>query len=304
MRFSHITVFALLGMAAFAVGARSDDAPPPAVRDDAQLFQPNAAAQASEELKDIGELYGLPFVLETVASAEDVKDQLRDAKTSLQKDQVLRDWAAKRAKEADDKAVYILICKDVTHGWFGRVYGAVVVVVPDEARSRQFTDADAKALHDQLRWFNAGKARAKNDAILLSAVDRLRDMLAYNHRPPFPWFGVGGVMGVVLGLWGLLGLVRLRMRRADAASGPPETRRPDLFAALLGSMFGSVSAHWVYDTLFVAASRAPAVEEALPAVDEKQPAAPVEAAAPREPTQSERLDLAASERPASEPARF
>ncbi len=149
-----------------------------------------------------------------------------------------------------------------------------------------------------MRWFTRGN-KAKNDAILLSSVAQVRDDLYYMHLPPFPWLGVGAVMAGALGLWGVLGLVRLRLR----TGAPPEARSPALFAALLGGLFGSAAGHWIYDTLFVAASRSAAAaeppEQAAPAAPKE--AGPVEAVEPPAPTPAERLDLAAHDHSTEEP---
>ena len=151
---------------------------------------------------------------------------------------------------------------------------------------------DAKRLHDRLVWFTRGQDTAKNDKILRNAVDQVREDLAYNLRPPFPWLPVGGVLLGVLGLWGVLGLVRQRLQ--GAAAGPTEPGRLVLYGALLGGMFGTVAGHWIYDSLFVAASRS--------AASHRLRLAATEAAAGRSerhgtgPTAGERLDLAARRR--------
>ncbi len=303
----RLSVFAVLGVLAAAVFARADDAPP-AVQDDAHLFNEPAARQASEELHKIGNKYGLDFLLKTEeAPPEAVQKQLKEAKDTVQKDQVLRAWGADEARKAGGKAVTILVCKDVIRGWVW-TYGCVVVTVPPEARTAQFTEADARRLHDRLRWFTRGSNRAKNDAILLSSVAGVNEDLAYNHLPPFPWLEVGGVLAGALGLWGVLLLVRLRLR----AGAPPEPRPAGLFAALLGGMFGGAAGHWIYDTLFVAASRSvvPAEPPAPEAPAAPKATAPAEADEPPAPTKAERLDLAARDHPAEEhptapgPARY
>ena len=172
-------------------------------------------------------------------------------------------------------------------GWFGRVYGCVVVVVAPEALGRAITAVDAKALHDRLVWFRS-QDTAKNDKILLNAVEQVHEDAAYNLRPPFPWLQVSGVLLGVLGLWGVLGLVRRRMRGTSVA-GPPETGRLVLYGGLLGGMFGTVAGHWIYDSLFVAASRS-----AVPVAASAPEPPPAEAGdAEPAPTAAERLDLAA-----------
>jgi hypothetical protein len=82
---------------------------------------------------------------------------------------------------------------------------------------------------------------------------------------------------------------------------PPEPLRLNLFNALLGGMFGTVAAHWIIDTLFVAASRSSAPPEEgllrLPLAQPPPAAADCEAASE---TQPNRLDLAARDDPVDE----
>lgn len=288
MTHSRLPLLAAVGVFAVAVAARAgDDLPTAAVRDEARLFSPEARRKADEEIADIKKVYRLDFVLETASAApEDVKKQLLVAKTNAQKTQILHAWGARRAEAAGSDGVYVLVCKDVVHGWFGREYGCVVVVVAPEALGRAITAVDAKALHDRLVWFTRGQDTAKNDKILRNAVEQVREDLAYNLRPPFPWLPVGGVLLSVVGLWGVLGLARQRLQ--GAAVGPTEPGRLVLYGGLLGGMFGTVAGHWIYDSLFVAASRsappAAALTEPPPADAENAESAP---------SAGERLDLAA-----------
>ena len=98
---SRLRVFAVLGVLAAAACCRADDAPP-AVQDDAHLFDEPAARQASEQLHDVGKVYGLDFLLRTVEKPpEEVQKQLKEAKDTVQKDKVLRAWGAEeRARPA------------------------------------------------------------------------------------------------------------------------------------------------------------------------------------------------------------
>ena len=226
-----------------------------------------------------------------------MRKQLQAAKNdNVQKDQILRTWGEQRARAAGAEGVHILICKDVGRTWYGRAYGSVVVTVPPEARG-QFTDADAKALHDYLRWFTLGQNKARNDAILRAGLARVREDLDYNGRPPFPSMQVSGVLVGVLGLWGVLGLVRQRLHAGLPAAGPSEPGRLALFGGLLGGMFGTAAGHWIYDTLFVVASRSAAVEGPPPTAAKEPPPAMTEGGesdgrGEAVLTKAERLDLA------------
>jgi hypothetical protein len=289
----RLKMLAVLGALAVAAGARAGGGAAPAIRDEAGLLTPDGVQKAEEEARNIHKIYQIPIVVETAeAPPDDVKKQLQAAKDNAEKTQILQDWAGRRAADAGaGQAVYVLICKDVARGWFGlRKYGSVVVTVPPEMPERSFTAADAKALHDRLARFTMGQDREKNDRLLLTALTQLRDEKARPPQPAFPWAAVGGVFAGAVVAWLALVVVRMRL----AASEPPEPRRPGLFHALLGGMFGSAAGHWIYDTLFVAASAqsAPAAEAPPPAPEPPAPAeAPPKPAGPA--TQAERLDLAA-----------
>ena len=287
---SPLSLLPVVVFLAPSASARADDLRP-AVRDDAGLFSADAVARATAELGAIRSDYHLDFLIDTVAAPpDDVRKQLLGAKDNAHKDRILRDWAGRRAEAAGGEAVYLLVAKDVVRGWFGKSYGCVVVTVPQAARSAEFTDADAKALHDRLVWFHSGQNTAHNDATLRAAIAKVGDELRYNSLPPFPWLQVGGVFVTVLGLGGVLWLVRRRLPAADAPG-------PVLRGARLGCQFGSPAAHWIYDTLFVAASASAA--RPAPAAASPGPEAPAEDAPA--PTKAERLDLAVRDEPAEEP---
>jgi hypothetical protein len=177
----------------------------------------------------------------------------------------------------------------------------VEVVVSPEALQQEFTSYDANRLRSLLKYMNGRRNRiAQRDKRLLEAVVQTREAIRYNLRPAFPWLPVGGVLVGVMGLWGVLSIVRRRLRAAE----PPEPPRLNLVNALRGGMFGTAAGHWIIDTLFVAASRSSApLEEGqvrLPSV----PPLPAEADgdAPLV-TQRDRLDMAARDETAA-PMRF
>ena len=254
-----------------------------AVRDEAGLFSPETRQKADEEIAALRDVYHLDVVVETaVAPPEELRKKIAGMKPA-QAAPLLHAWAVERADQEATKGVYILICKEA---------GRVEVVVSPEALQRDVTAYDAKQLYFLLRAMKAGPANvAQRDRKLLAAVVQIREAVRYNLRPPFPWLQVSGVLAGVLGLWAVLSLVRRRLRVAE----PPEPLRLNLFNALLGGMFGTVAAHWIIDTLFVAASRSSALLDEgrlrLPLV---QPAPAFAEAVQAEPeTQPDRLDLAA-----------
>jgi hypothetical protein len=114
-------------------------------------------------------------------------------------------------------------------------------------------------------------------------------------RPPFPWLAVGGVMAGALALWGVLGVVRLRLQTKTPPAESADSRQLSLQNGMLGGMFGSVAGHWIYDTLFIAASGSSPLQTTSPAV--RGPAANEAANDAVEPTpeqaKAERMNLAA-----------
>jgi hypothetical protein len=282
--------FALLAVVgAITVG----DGPAPAVRDQAGLFSAETRQKADEEIGFLQDVYHLDIVVETVvAPPEELRKQIAGMKPAHAAP-LLRAWAAERADQESIKGVYILMCK---------APGDVEVVVSPEALQQDFTAYDAKRLHSLLRAMKVGPAQvAQRDKKLLAAVVQIREAVRYNLRPPFPWLQVSGVLAGVLGLWGVLSLARRRLRTAE----PPEPLRLNLFNALLGGMFGTVAAHWIIDTLFVAASRsaAPLEEVRLRLPSMQTTPAVTEAVEPPPEAQPDRLDLAARDEPTA-PTRF
>jgi hypothetical protein len=272
-------LFLLAVVGACAVG----DGPAPAVRDEAELFSHEARQKADEEIADLRDVYHLDIVVETaVMPPEELHKKIAGMKPAHAAP-LLRSWAVDRADQQATKGVYILICK---------APGDVEVVVSPDALQQDFTGYDAKRLHSLLRTMKTGPSHvAQRDKRLLEAVAQIREAVRYNLRPSFPWLPVSGVLAGVLGLFGVLSLVRRRLRAAE----PPEPLRLNLFNALLGGMFGTVAAHWIIDTLFVAASRtsAPLEEGRLRLPSMQATPAVSEAVEPATVSQPDRLDLAA-----------
>jgi hypothetical protein len=281
-----------LGLSAAADGLA------PAVRDEAGLFSAETRQKADEEIASLQDVYHLDIVIETAAAPpEELRQKLVGMK-SARAAPLLRAWAETQANQAINKGVYVWICKEP---------GDVEVVVSPEALRQDFTVYDVNRLRSLLKNMNRGPSRiAQRDKKLLEAVVQMREAVRYNQRPPFPWLAVSGVLVGVLGLWGVLSLVRGRLRAAE----PPEPLRLNLLNALRGGMFGTVAGHWIIDTLFVAASRSSVPLEQgqlrLPVVQPPSTVSDDEAAPESQPN---RLDLAAHDEPVDEqtsaaPTRF
>ncbi len=269
----------LAGLSLFA----ADERIVTGVHDAANLFSPDARRRADGEIAAFRDVYHFDIVIDTVAALPEGLHKKIAGMKPAQASPLLYAWADAQVDWTINNGVYVWICKEP---------GDVEVVVSPEAQQREFTQYDATRLRSLLKSMRAGPTHAgQRDKRLLLAVAQVREAVRYNLRPPFPWLAVGSVLVGVVGLWGILSLVRRRL----GAPGATESPRLALLSGLLGGEFGTVAGHWVIDTLFVAASRSSA-----PVVVERQvrqptaPSSPAATEAPA-PAQSDRLDLAARE---------
>ncbi len=270
----------LVGMGMFA-GAGAGSVP--AVRDQAGLFSPEARQKADVEYAALRDIYHLDVVVETAAAPPEELRKKISGMRSAHAAPLLHAWAAERADREEIKGVYILICTEPRD---------VEVLASPEVLQHDFTNYDANRLHSLLINMKAGPNHvAQRDKRLLEAAVQIREAVRYNLRPPFPWLPVSGVLVGVLGLWGVLSLARSRLRVGE----PSEPLRLNLFNALLGGMFGTIAAHWIIDTLFVAASRSSLPQEETRVTLPSARTAPsfAEAVQPAPEMQGDRLDLAA-----------
>ena len=263
MTLPRFFLFAVLSVAANAAVARADREPQAAIRDEAGLFSPEALQKANERIAELRKTYQLNLVVETVvAPPEEVQKQLQAVKDTSQKEHCLNTWGEEKAQALGVDGVYVLICKEAIHGWFGKVYGYPIVIVQPGAQALGFGAHETRWLQYRLKAMSSRPDKEKDrDAKLLAALTQMREEVQVNLRP-FPWATVGGLMAGALGVWGVLGLVRMRLQAAAPTAGPAEPRRLGLYNGLLGGMFGNVAGYWIYDTLFIASSASAASEAA------------------------------------------
>ena len=179
--------------------------------------------------------------------------------------------------------------------WICKEPGDVEVVVSPEALQREFTGYDANRLRSLLKSMKAGPSHiAQRDKRLLEAVVQIREAVRYNLRPALP---LAGGERRPCRRPGFVGSPQLGAPAFASSRSRRNRSRLNLFNALLGGMFGTAAAHWIIDTLFVAASRSSVpLEEGrlrLPLV-QPPPAGSDGEAAPE--TQLDRLDLVAARR--------
>jgi hypothetical protein len=154
---------------------------------------------------------------------------------------------------------------------------AHVAVFPEGEHEDAFTPRNARDLSQLL----ADQARHHGpDRALMAALARVRHNLQVNTAGADPnavgWPLILGAIGVCLGLWLVLGLVQSRLARRQAVREGAPTARERMSPALMGCLFGSLAAGWIYDQLL--AHERPARPPSRPSVD----LPPVEQPAPAE----------------------
>jgi hypothetical protein len=241
---------AFLTLAVLATTARADERIA-AIRDGAGLFQPEVVAKDEGELRTLARTYQLDLVLETI------KELTPDEKQVLDRDdnpnRAFLYIARERARNGGVHGVYILISKIQTP----KAETVTVIVYPEEYR-RAFTEHNC----EQVRKVLAGRGKSIDEK-LTKAVTLIGEKLKANRHGDnaegswFGWSTVALIVGVGLGLWLLIGLLRMSSRTDDGG-------RPGIVPGLLGGMFGSVAGHWVYDTLIRSPKPSPHSEPPQP----------------------------------------
>jgi hypothetical protein len=220
-----------------------------AIRDGAGLFQAEVVARNEDQLRSLAQTYQLDLVLETIKELTPDEKQLLDRDDNPNR-AFLR-IARKRARTSGLRGVYILISK------IPRAETVTVLVHPEEYR-RAFTEHNC----EQVRKVLAGRGKSLDEK-LTKAVDLIGEKLKANRHSDNAegsWFGWGTaalIVGVILGLWLLIGLLRMSSQENDGG-------RPGFVPGLLGGMFGSVAGHWVYDTLIHSPKPSPHSEPPQP----------------------------------------
>ena len=183
-----------------------------------------------------------------------------------------------RAEAAGGEAVYILVAKDVAHGWFGKAYGCVVVTVPAGAHCRIHRGRRPGAARP-LGLVPFGTEHSPTTPPVPPWPRCMTNCATTCCRPSrgcksarFP----DRARPVGRPAWWCR-----RLTAADPCAGP-EPARLALYGGLLGGLFGTAASHWIYDTLFVVASRHTAgkrprssrVPKRLPMTSQRRPTPP------------------------------
>jgi hypothetical protein len=163
MKLKSIGLLALLALFLFPLGLRAD------VKDNANIFSPQAVDDANRAMQKMKETHNKEFVVETFAAIPD--DQ--KAAYAQSKDTFFRTWMASRAKELKVNGVYVLICMDPKHleGGVGK----------NTREHGDFTQSDLDNLTSQMR----AALRSKDyDKALSDGVDDVERAYTANISEP------------------------------------------------------------------------------------------------------------------------
>jgi hypothetical protein len=221
-----------------AVAGRAEEKAP-SIRDEAGLFSAAAVADAQKQIEEIHGKYHHGVVIETIKSLPQGDHKWYKFLWNRQLHNLMEQEAQARAEKAGLDGVLVLICTEPK---------AVEVIAWPAANERFFSSADAAGLRKKVA---KRLAKGEKDAALREIVDDVRGAFQRNladrqpSRESGEWF-LAGTLGVGLGLWGLLALLRGRMRGGAAGESL------DLKPALLAARFGSPAGLWVSDRPFLA----------------------------------------------------
>jgi hypothetical protein len=217
------------------------DSPALAVNDRAGFFSADAVTRARAAIRQFRRDYHRDLFIETFPHVPDTDRKEVSGLWTRGRERYFADWATKRARAVGVDGVYVLVCKEPKH---------VHVLVYPDAPEQAFTADNAKTLRKRLE---KQLPRSPDDA-LGDAVDFVRDTVKENlaaRDAASSAIGIGAVawiVGVVLGLWLVLSLVRTVLHwRGGSASDPGHV---GLTAGFFAGLFGTAAGHWVYDRLF------------------------------------------------------
>jgi hypothetical protein len=251
--------------------------PRPAVIDKAKLFSPQAVERANKRISAIRQEYHIDLCIDALTELPDVDPAKIRPMGSRERDRLYRGIAEERADEAGVDGIYVLVTTNpgnvVLVGWPGRRNSEDVPL--EEGGGLSYTKRDTRMRKPFVRELGQD-----HDQALLRLVDHFSVVVQERISPPpspLETMEAVTVVGVLVGVWVLLFLLRRAVARRQAAT-TGEPCRPIYQPAMLGSLFGVPAAFWIYDRLF--RSERPAhgvhVEEAIepphePTVAEESP---------------------------------
>lgn len=236
----------LIGLVLLASAVRAQNKTAP-IRDDAQLFHPDAIAHAEQGIAEIQRDYDCNLLIRTVNSTAPGHHHWFPFLRTPEVNRKLEAQAREYASESGVEGIYVVI--------FTRPRTVHVIVWPED--KPEFTRRDAEALR---RMLTHRLHTRDADPALLALVDQvhtvLGDHVARGSSPVVNDVVLAGLLVGGLGLWLLLRMIRYRMRARRGVSGWQEGSEIDpsiqtrATAALLGTRFGFPAGMWVYDKLY------------------------------------------------------
>jgi uncharacterized protein len=249
----------------------------PKINDEAKFFSDEAREKADKLIREIHHDFGRDLLIETFATVPANLAKDVDLKDKEARSRFFEKWARERAREADVKGIYILICKSPGH---------IEVEVGNETQKKEFTNKDRIELTKIL----IEKFDAKQyDEGLLDAVNFVGRRLkangarsaapavipgAHNEGGGLMATGLGGLLCVGLiilaGIWLVVGLFRA-LTGAGRGYGPrgygpggpgpggygPGGYGPGyggggggFMSSLMGGLFGAAAGNWMYNSFF------------------------------------------------------
>lgn len=213
------------------------------IQDEAGLFSSNAVVEADLKIDTLYDKTHVALWVRTLKKLpESVEASLRGKSSKVQA-QHFKSFALELAEKEGRTGIYVLISDDPHQRH------SVVVLHPQEVGDL-ISMADVNALR---LLFSSRRLQKQStaDLTLAEGVEKVQYLLyTRSTETNISWPLIGAVACGLLGLWLLLGLLRMRVARQTLSPGDTIARRNNFVGGLLGGMFGGVAGHWIYDTLF------------------------------------------------------
>lgn len=255
---------------AYVEGRFSADRAVGRVIDEAHLFKPDAIEKADRQIKHIRARFGTDLTIVTLKGLSEIDTDPYNLDNADQKRELFDEWVRARASRLD--GIYVVICLDPK----------MIHIVVSEGTD--FTDLNRRNLYrllvDRIQpdnpdqgavqgFFNKFRKKRDNNEGLLAAVDFVEAKLNANRPVDLTnWmFGMGAIAGI-LGVWIVLGLVRMRLRRrTPAEAGVHDADDSGRSIAVLGGGIGAVCGDWLFGRVLWASRKVARVVLPPPAQD-------------------------------------
>src|SRR6266478_2114066 len=234
------------------------------VQDDGQFFSEKAREKANEEIAVIKKKFDKDLLIETFAKAPENISKI-DLKNSKEKEEFFRKWALDRARNADIRGVYVLICKDPPYvktiegdnerasGAFtaenGRELGKILV---DKLKAKKNDEALSEAVAYFHKAFQDHTAKTTERASPASHSPVASSGAAGAARST-NWMGyICLAVVAILVIWMVVGLIRAFSGAGGGMAGGPMGGGygyggggGGFMSGLMGGLFGAMAGNWI-----------------------------------------------------------